>query len=115
MKLSDLLGFRPELERCTHCARRVDEGVITRALATTSSGILCADCSEGLDNSQKISSSTWQALCRLQSADEAGDVMNLELSPRTREEIRHSLRVHFQNHIEGFRGLRSEEVFAAIL
>ncbi len=115
-KLSELLGFKPELMRCTQCEKRMDGGEENiRRPAIASSGVLCADCSEGWNNSERISRATLLVLQRLQSVEGASSIMDLELLPGTHEEVRRSLRSHLQNHIEGFRGLHSEEVFAAIL
>ena len=115
-KLSELLGFKPELMRCTHCENCMErEEENYRGYATTSSGILCANCSEGLNNAEKISTASLAVLQRLQAANVVDSIMDMQLQPGTHDEVQRSLRSHLQNHIEGFRGLHSEEVFAAIL
>ncbi len=115
-KLSELLGFKPELMRCTHCEKSMErEEENYRGYATTSSGILCKNCSEGLNNAEKISTASLAVLQRLQAANVVDSIMDMQIQPGTHDEVRRSLRSHLQNHIEGFRGLHSEEVFAAIL
>lgn len=115
MKLSGILGFSPQLHTCLHCGMQVEGDVMdTAAFVPTNDGILCRVCSESSGRSG-ISSSAVKVLQRLQAVETVDSIMNLNLSPSTKEEVRRSLRRHLTHHIEGFRGLRSEEVFAALL
>ncbi len=113
-RLSDLLGFQANLYSCSCCEKSVEHMIAENAKFTlVSQGVHCPACSPARSNT--ISSATLRMLQRLQEIREPETLMDLDLSPLIHEEVRHSLRQHLYQHIEGFRGLRSEEVFAAIL
>jgi DNA repair protein RecO (recombination protein O) len=116
MKLLELLGFKPELSFCVYCEEGMDrKREEKRSYALARDGILCAECSDGSSASDKISLGTLTTLQRLQQANSVESLMNLHFSHLINQEVRRSLRQHLRTHVEGFHGLRSEEVFAAIL
>lgn len=115
-KLSDLLGFQPNLYICSRCGKNVEKMITRNAMFTLATqGVFCSECSHHPSSLSTISSATLQILQKLQETQNPDTLMDLNLSPSVNEEVRHSLRQHLHQHIEGFRGLRSEEVFAAIL
>jgi DNA repair protein RecO (recombination protein O) len=114
-KLSELLGFRPDLSLCTLCNKTIEKDFSqSTTFSLVHDGVLCKDCSER-SGMNMISSAALRILQRLQKLETMESVLNLHLSPSLQDEVRVALRGHLQKHIEGFRGLRSEEVFAAIL
>ncbi|MBX2989963.1 MAG: DNA repair protein RecO [Bacteroidetes bacterium] len=115
MKMSAILGFDPQLESCVHCNVGIPEGLEESGrYVVTHDGILCKNCS---DNSGRkgISASSVRSLQQMRHATTSESVMNMNLSPSVNEEVQYSLHRHLRHHIEGFRGLRSEEVFATLL
>ncbi len=114
-KLSELLGFKPDLHSCSYCGKKIEEDMSDEgSFSLTNGGVLCKECSES-SGVNKISSAALRVSQRLQEVEMIDSIMNLHLTPSLKEEVGRSLRQHLQKHIEGFRGLRSEEVFAAIL
>ena len=115
LKLSELLGFRPELEECTLCGKIVEEDVEAGKKFSIGHGLVCAQCSQNDEHALTISAGTLRVLQRLQKARTVDSIMNIHLVTAHKNELRATLRRHLQNHIEHFRGLKSEEVFSAIL
>jgi DNA repair protein RecO (recombination protein O) len=114
-KLSELLGFKPDVHNCSYCQRNIEEGMSEKArFVLHNDGILCVGCSES-STLNKISATSLKVMQRLQEVASINSLMSLNLTPSVKEEVGRSLRQHFHKHVEGFRGLRSEEVFAAIL
>lgn len=112
LRLSGLLGFQPELDVCSRCGSRIEERAAEGRYGFGHGGILCRQCGEGALVS--LSPACVHALRALRRFSSPGGAMNLVLSGTAHEEIRRAMRAHFQSHIEGFRGLKSEEVFAAL-
>lgn len=115
-KLAALLGFRPDLHFCAQCGKKVDEKELAgnTRFSVTDDGVVCAECSE-LSDAPAISPVAVRIMQRLQEVDSFDAALNIHLTPAVKEEVANALRRHLQRHIEGFRGLRSEEVFADIL
>lgn len=114
-KLSELLGFKPDLQKCSACGIGIEEERSERGnFSLTNGGILCTGCSES-SGVNTVTPTAVRVLQQLQDSETIDAIMNLQLAPSLNEEVRRLLRRHLQIHIEGFRGLRSEEVFAAIL
>lgn len=115
MKLSGIMGFNPQLERCVHCNAGIPNGLEeTGRCVITHDGILCNNCSDNTGR-KGISASAVRSLQQMQRATTSESVLHMNLSPLVNEEVQCSLLRHLQHHIEGFRGLRSEEVFATLL
>ncbi len=116
LRLAELLGFRPELHDCSYCRKNVEREIAEgKKFSMAGTGILCAACSEDYDAMERISSGTLRVLQRLQDAEISASLMNLHLTLVSKDELRRTLRGHLQKHIDGFRGLKSEKVFAAVL
>lgn len=114
-KLADLLGFRPNVDACHECGRRLSEDSLgEKEVKVTATGIVCGDCAP-YGSGRAVSAGTLRVLQRLQVLDSCSAAMNLSLSASIDDEVREVLRQHLQTHIEGFRGLRSERVFSALL
>jgi len=113
--LSELLGFKLDLNRCSYCGNETTKTLSEGArVVIYGDGVLCASCSE-TSTLEKISPAALRAMQRLQEVHSADAIMTLRLPSHVQHEVGRSLRQHLRNHIEGFRGLKSEEVFAAIL
>lgn len=114
-KLSELLGFKPDLYMCSYCRKKIEEGLPKKgSFSLINDGVLCQECSESSGVNQ-ISSATLRVLQRLQEVETIDSILDVHLPSSLKAEVGRSLRQHLYKHIEGFRGLRSEEVFAAIL
>lgn len=115
LKLCEILGFKPDLHHCCQCHRAVDPGEGKEdGVVMGTAGILCTGCS-GHSSRGRISAGSLRVMQRLQEAASLDSVANLVLTTAIDEEIRRLLRTHLQEHVAGFRRLRSEEVFATIL
>lgn len=114
MNLSSMLGFRPELSVCTRCGKALAEKAASPTLeyGFGKSGVLCDVCGTG--SKMMISSATLSVLRRLRTVPTAEAAMDLELPAPVAHQVGKILRRHLQSHIEGFRGPRSEEVFATM-
>lgn len=112
LRLTGLLGFQPELDVCSQCGGSAGE-YDGNEYKFGQSGILCKSCGANAANSLSPSSLSFLRTVRKFSSVEAA--MNLHLTPSVEEQVGHILRRHLRTHIEGFRGLRSEDVFAAIM
>jgi DNA repair protein RecO (recombination protein O) len=110
MRLTGLLGFQPELDVCSQCGRSAEE--LGDAYKFGQSGILCRRC--GVNAINSLFPSSLSFLRALRSFSTVQAAMHLHAAPSVLEQVGGILRRHLQTHIEGFRGLRSEEVFAAI-
>lgn len=114
-RLADLLGFKPDFDVCPACGARLStETPDGRKVKITPSGVLCGECAL-YGSGQAVSAGTLKVLQRLQVLDSCDAAMTLTLSNSIDEEVRQALRHHLQTHIEGFRDLRSERVFSALL
>lgn len=114
-KLAMLLGLMPNLHMCLHCQRKLDEDTKgQRRFVLMEDGVLCDECSSHSPK-RKISPAALRIMQRMQDVGSADAIMSLQLTPLVKDEVGRSLREHLTMHVEGFRGLRSEEVFGAIL
>ncbi len=113
MRLTGLLGFQPELDVCSQCGRSAGEYEEDDEYSFGQSGILCTRCSANAANTLLPSSLSFLRALRKFSSVEAA--MSLHPAPSVQEQAGSFLCRHLQTHIEGFRGLRSEEVFAAMM
>lgn len=111
MRLTGLLGFQPELDVCSQCGRSAEE-LNGDAYKFGQSGILCRRC--GVNATTTLFPSSLSFLRALRRFSTVQAAMNLHPAPSVQEQVGRILRRHLQTHIEGFHGLRSEEVFAAI-
>jgi len=114
MKLSSILGFRPELSVCTQCGETIPEeaAAAQREYGFGKSGVLCDVCGTG--GKMTISPATLSVLRMLRTVSSAEAALNLQLAQPVADQVGKVLRLHLQSHVGGCRGLRSEEVFAAM-
>ncbi len=108
MKIIEILGFRPQLDRCAICGLgREEDEEFTMGFG----GIVCTGCSS--NNQFQVSRSAVEMLRYLQRAFSPKLALELELSNALKTDVGNALRVFLQHHIDGFRGLKSESVFAS--
>ncbi len=114
-QLADLLGLKPNLKDCSYCLKDLENVMAEQARFTVlNEGVLCNECS-ATSPARTISASSLRVMQRMQKVETVESIMSLHLAPLEVDEIGRSLREHLTRHVEGFRGLRSEEVFGAIL
>ena len=117
MRLSDILGFRPNFRNCFGCGRDIDAaaaGTKGVELHLSGGGAFCANCSHKSIGQGRISLAGLKAMQRLQEMEDIGGATRLALSASLRNEVSATLRRFLQIHIDGLHKLKSEEVFAAI-
>lgn len=114
--LLGLLGFRPDLHRCSRCEKEVPwpDGTKNEKFRLTSGGILCRPCFRSESVWQEISRRSLTVLRGLQrTSSDAGGIS--ESHPvEVYHEIRDVLRFFLRTHVEGIRSLKSETVFSAL-
>jgi len=110
MKIIEILGFRPQLDRCAICGLgREEDEQFTMGFG----GIVCSGCSSNTE--LNVSRPVVEMLRYLQRTPSPQLALQLELSPSLKTEVGNALRVFLQHHIDGFRGLKSESVFASFV
>ena len=116
MRLSDILGFRPNFSTCFGCGEDIETvpGTKDIELHLSGGGAFCADCSHKSLGQGRISLAGLKSLQRLQEMEDIGGATRLALSPSVRNEVSGTLRRFLQSHIDGLHKLKSEEVFAMI-
>lgn len=112
LRLAGLLGFQPELDVCSRCAKPIPEAGLAVRYGFGPNGILCENCAVGA--SVVLSSAALSALRALRRFSSPEGGANIRLTQQTQQEISRVLRTHFQAHIDGFRGLKSDRVFAEL-
>jgi len=118
MKLSEIMGFRPDFLACLHCRTPLDEHSIDGAGAEVHlslGGALCSRCSRQGMGHPTLGAATVKVLQRLQNAHGTDSIMNIGLTPQMSRDVGGVLRHYLQKHIENFRTLKSEGVFSAIM
>jgi len=117
MRLSDILGFRPNFSTCFSCGRPMDAktaGTNGVELYLNGGGVFCVYCMHKALGQGTISLGALKVLQRLQGMQEMGAVTRLSFPPQVRNEVAGTLRRFLQSHIDGLNRLKAEEVFAAI-
>jgi DNA repair protein RecO (recombination protein O) len=117
LKLSDVLGFRPNLSTCAGCGNplRVETVAATGAeLHLSAGGVLCAQCSRHGIGRETVSWNALSCLQRLHDVGNAAEAANVEMSATQRREVHHLLQRYLQRHVAGFDRLKSETVFQAM-
>jgi DNA repair protein RecO (recombination protein O) len=118
VRLSEILGFRPNFHQCSRCGSHIDEVLVgTREsdLHLSSGGVLCGKCSREHVGQGTISPAGLQILQWLQKVSHGEAVTHMTFSSRLRNEVHIALRRHLQTHIGGLHKLKAEAVFAAIM
>ena len=114
--LAGLLGFRFQLERCPACSSEIQISAGQKelyAVALSSGGILCKNCSSKTQQAMKISAETYLTLQSLLHRSVAEAAM-IAFSQTALYETEQLLRNYLQLHIEGLKPLNSEKVFRAM-
>ena len=108
LRLADLLGYAPELDRCSECG-----GPDPGWFSASSGGAVCAPCRDGAEAGAGVSLSppARAALrhlrgCRLESA------VRVRLAPGPAREVERALFEHLQHHWP--RALRSRDVLRSV-
>ncbi len=117
VRLLELLGFRPELGKCSMCGVIV-EGSEHRngpeGFDVAPSGIVCASCSGRSGVTMRVSVPALRTLAHFQISARADAVHGVVLTSGVEHEIQTLLRSLVQHHITGMRPLRSEKVFSSL-
>ncbi|MBI4536083.1 MAG: DNA repair protein RecO [Ignavibacteriae bacterium] len=117
MRLSEILGFRPNFQRCSVCSGRIDLELLVgehQEMQVGPTGILCKACEQRGIGSRTISLSGVSVLQQLQESDDLDEVMRISIDARVGGEVGSALRQHLHSHVDGLRRLKSEKVFATI-
>lgn len=117
LRLSDILGFRPNFHTCLLCGNSLDEdrgGTKGFELRLDSGGVACGACSERSRRGDFISLPALKILHRLQETTAPKDVTRFRLSDHQTEEVRTILRQYLQSHVGGLQRLRSQRLAARL-
>jgi DNA repair protein RecO (recombination protein O) len=117
VRLLDIMGFRPNFLTCFHCGTPIDESSIGKGgaeLKVSYGGILCSDCSSHGMGADAVSAGSVKMLQHLQEAADPGAVTRFTMSVQMRNEVAATLRRCLQSHVEGFRALKSEDMFSLL-
>jgi DNA repair protein RecO (recombination protein O) len=116
-KLLDNLGFRPSFHRCVSCGTPVSVGEGMSAegeIRLSSTGVICTQCSLAQKGLYSISRPVLRVLQRIQEVSSPGPISGLRLSDAGKREVSSVFMRFLQAHVEGFRTLKSQEVFASL-
>ncbi|MGB2960374.1 MAG: DNA repair protein RecO [Bacteroidota bacterium] len=116
-KLLDNLGFRPSLHRCVSCGApmNVGEGLPGKGeIRLSSTGVICTQCSLQQRGLFGVSRPALRVLQRIQEVSSPEPITRLRLSPGGKREVSSVFLRFLQAHIEGFRTLKSQEVFSSL-
>ena len=116
VRLLDVLGFRPELHRCVACRITVldqQQGKETD-VRVSASGVLCPRCSADHRGLLSLSPAALRILQRMQEVEGVEPILRIALAPGVKMELGRTLHLFLQSHADGYRVLKSQEVFAAI-
>jgi len=118
IRLLDIIGVGPNFHVCCQCLAPV---IDPKAGGTSGShfrlgygGILCGLCSTKGIGYGTLSVPAVKVLQHLQDIGDFELATNMSLSSQVRSEVGEALRRYMQNHVDGFRSLKSEAVFTAI-
>jgi len=102
LRAAELLGYRPELLRCSCCGR--EEGL--QRFAPLKGGLICRACSTKEPDSFEISLEARDFLRNLQSSGISGSVL-CTTSPRIESEVDRIVEMFLQFHVDRLPGLKS--------
>ena len=109
LHLLDVMGFRPELNRCLECGAEI--GPEGNGFSPVASGVLGPECVHGALNTRPIDAGTLKVLRHLQRTA-LGDVLRLRLPTATAREIERLLHATVSAVLE--RELRSRDFFEEV-
>lgn len=118
IRLSAILGFRPNFHTCARCGRPMDEGAIGTngaELRFSQGGVVCKVCAVKGGGEGRISSLALRMLQRLQELPEFEASSSIAFTSQLRDEVGGTLRRYLQSHVEGLRSLKAESVLAAMM
>jgi DNA repair protein RecO (recombination protein O) len=117
VRLLDIMGFRPNFLTCFHCGSAIDETTVGKTgaeLKVSYGGILCSSCSSRGMGVDAVSAGSLKMLQQLQIASDPASVTRVTMSAQIRNEVAATMRRCLQSHIEGFRPLKSENMFSLL-
>lgn len=117
VRLLDILGFRPNFRTCFHCGALINEdsvGTSGAEVIAGRGGILCSQCSSRGPGRETVSAGAAKILQHLQEASDLASVTRITMSVPMKNEVAATVRRCLQSHIEGFRPLKSENMFLLI-
>lgn len=109
LRLLDVTGFRPVLQRCVGCDRALVPG--RNAFSASLGGALCPDCAPHEPSARPIDSDALKALRNLQRAGLPGSVQ-FRMSEQVMREVERTLREVVERHTE--RRLRTPDLLARL-
>jgi DNA repair protein RecO (recombination protein O) len=115
--LLGLVGFRPDVRRCSTCGASVERtgpAAMDARFAVTPSGVLCALCAPGVGGEVTIGLAGMKALDLFQTLSGAESALRVSLAPAAGMEVAALLRHLVRHHVTGMRPLQSEQVFAML-
>jgi recombinational DNA repair protein (RecF pathway) len=112
-RLLEILGFRPDLQRCSSCRRPPggNNGTKGEDFRLTPHGILCRRCGEG----KNVRGETLTLLGRIQGMQESEESAGMRFDRVTGEEAREIVWYFLRNHADEIKRLKSETVFSALM
>jgi DNA repair protein RecO (recombination protein O) len=113
-RLLGILGFRPELHRCVGCRVMVLEEERAGEVRVSASGIVCRRCAADHRGLLSVTPPALRILQRMQEVESVDPILRITLTPAVKSELARILHLFLQSHAEGYRVLKSQEVFAAI-
>lgn len=116
VRFLEMLGFRPELSRCTVCSLPLEPGGEGGGVefAVSPSGAVCSACARRGGATAEISLQALRALAGFQKTGKAALACRVVLTPEMNRDIRGILRRFLQHHVTGMKPLRSENVFSLL-
>jgi len=114
LKAAELLGYRPELSRCSRCAKEADAELVR--FAPLKGGLICRSCASREQDSFQITPEAKSLVRRLQAAPLC-DKASLEaagLPARLEAEIDKIIEVFLQFHVDRLPGLKSLKLLKSL-
>jgi DNA repair protein RecO (recombination protein O) len=115
--LLGLVGFRPEVRRCSSCGTSVEsagQAAGDARFIVTPSGVVCAQCAPDAAPEATIGLAGMKALDLFQALSGAEPALRVSLAPGAGKEVAALLRHLLRLHVTGMRPLQSEQVFAML-
>jgi DNA repair protein RecO (recombination protein O) len=117
LRLSDVLGFRPNLDTCLSCGEELDEqrlGTKGGELRLGNGGVLCGACSASAGIQGRITSGALKILQRLQAAPGPDTAARVKLDSDQQKEVKAILLQHLQAHVGGLGHLRARSLVPSL-
>jgi DNA repair protein RecO (recombination protein O) len=90
MALLNILGYRPELEECVACRRRLEPAV--NYWSAAAGGVVCGECRPGAESDMRRLSVNALKMLRLLLHGRFEDVARVSVSPELADELERSMR-----------------------